>query len=95
VRWSSPVEVIWTRYREAPPQHGGVREAGFAQAVRPGAPHRPPGIARGHQGNPSAIAAVTGPPGHDDRARSAACNGTRRPRLAVKYRRDHEAKDNP
>jgi hypothetical protein len=28
VRWSSPVEVTWTRYREAP-QHGGVREAGF------------------------------------------------------------------
>ena len=28
MRWSSPVKVIWTRNREAPPQHGGVREAG-------------------------------------------------------------------
>jgi hypothetical protein len=46
------VEVTWTRYREAPPQHGRAREAGLAPA------HHAACLAllTGTKGNPFAVA---------------------------------------
>jgi hypothetical protein len=90
VRWSSPVEVIWARYREVPPQHGGLREAGFAQvhhaarlALLTGTrATRPPS-----QRSPALPTAMTAPAASPATALEdpAPCS----------TRRDHEAKGSP
>ena len=74
MRWSSPVEVTWTRYRQAPPQHGGAREAGFARRTTLPAWHcsREPGQSLAVAvRSPDLLTAATEPPSTKEKAAGA------------------------